>query len=213
MNLVDLNKVETELKKRLVYPYKWGRKQNDTFDNHTNFIYKTFLFDDLLEEIEKRFTGNSELDDYFNYALNRWYNFWSAQAVEHIFCTFPDVKPARDSKDRLVDFTIQGAAFDHKTSVFPKNFPLEIKEAIKHTPELIKWFYKNQSQQQRKHLKNRLFIVLYNSTGEHWKLKADISWLKEKIDHYLLGFHPDFLMKFSFEKGSTIISDIIWTIR
>jgi hypothetical protein len=213
MELLNLSKVETELKKRLAYPYSWGRKQNDTFDKQTNFIYKTFLFDDLLEELEKRFTADPEQEDYLNYALNRWYNFWSAQAVEHIFCTFPDVRPARDSKDRLVDFTIQGAAFDHKTSVFPKNFPLDIKDAVKNTPELIKWFYGNQSQQQRKHLKNRLFIVLYNSTGEHWKLKAEISWLKEKIDHYLIGFHPDFLMKFSFEEGKTIISDVIWAIK
>ncbi|MGA8265267.1 MAG: hypothetical protein WB779_12570 [Ignavibacteriaceae bacterium] len=210
---LDLTQVEKELKKRLDYPYKWGRKQNNFFDKQTNFIYKTFPFENLLGEIEKRFKRDSDYDNYFNYALNRWYNFWSAQAVEQIFCTFPDVKPARDSKDRLVDFTIQGAAFDHKTSVFPKNFPMEVKDAIKNTPELIKWFYKNQSQQQRKHLKNRLFIVLYNSSSEHWRLKAEISWLKEKIDHYLIGFHPDFLMKFSFEKGKTIISDVIWAVK
>lgn len=213
MQPLNLKQVEVELKKRLAYPYSWGRKQNDRFDKETNFIYKTFLFDDLLGEIENRFTAHPDQEDYLNYALNRWYNFWSAQAVEHIFCTFPEVKPARDSRDRLVDFTIQGAAFDHKTSVFPKNFPMDIRDAVKNTPELIKWFYKNQSQQQRKHLKNRLFIVLYNSSGEHWKLKSEISWLKEKIDHYLYGFHPDFLMKFSFEKGKTIISDVIWAIR
>ena len=147
MSNLNLEQVEKELKKRLVYPYKWGRKQNNYYDKQTNFIYNTFLFDDFLEEIEKRFTAHPEQDDFFNYALNRWYNFWSAQAVEHIFCTFPDVQPARDSKDRLVDFTIQGAAFDHKTSVFPKNFPMGIKDAVKNTPELIKWFYKNQSQQ------------------------------------------------------------------
>jgi hypothetical protein len=213
MKNFNLTQIETELKKRLDYPYKWGRKQNNYFDKQTNFIYNTFLFDDLLIELDKRFKSDSEYDKYFNYAMNRWYNFWSAQAVEQIFCTFPDVKPARDSKDRLVDFTIKGAAFDHKTSTYPKNFPMEIKEAIKNTPVLIKWFYKNQSQQQRKHLKNRLFIVLYNSSGLHWKLKAEIAWLKEKIDHYLLGFHPDFLMKFSFEEGETIISDVIWAVK
>ena len=35
----DLIKTEGELKKRLTYPYKWGRKQNNEFDKLTNFIY------------------------------------------------------------------------------------------------------------------------------------------------------------------------------
>ena len=138
MPTLNLLQVETELKKRLDYPYKWGRKQNNYFDKQTNFIYNTLRFDDLLIELDKRFKSDAEYDKYFNYAMNRWYNFWSAQAVEQIFCTFPDVKPARDSKDRLVDFTIQGAAFDHKTSVFPKNFPDGNKRSNKKHPGINK---------------------------------------------------------------------------
>ena len=209
----QLTEIETELKKRLVYPYKWGQKQNDSFDKQTNFIYHTFKFEELLKEIENRFKTNKDHDSYFNYTINSWYNFWSAQAVEDVFCSLPNVKPARDSKDKLVDFTIQGAAFDHKTSIFPKNFPYKIDEAIKKTDELIRWLYKHQSQQQRKHLKNRLFIVLYNETGEHWKLKAEVMWLKERIEKYMIGFNPHFLLKFNFEKNKTTISDVIWAIR
>ncbi|PIW69661.1 MAG: hypothetical protein COW08_05945 [Ignavibacteriales bacterium CG12_big_fil_rev_8_21_14_0_65_30_8] len=209
----SLTQIENELKKRLPYPYIWGRKQNDSFDKQTNFIYSIQQFDTLLTEIKKNFEKYSNYDDIFNYALNRWYNFWSANAVEQIFCSFPNVKPAHNSKDRLIDFSIEGASFDHKTSVFPKKYNLPIDEAIKQTPELIKWFYKNQSQQQRKHLKNRLFIVLYSPDGEHWKLKAEISWLKKIIDHYMIGFNPNYLMKFSLEKNKTIISDIIWAVK
>ena len=210
---ISLTQIETELKKRLPYPYKWGRKQNNNFDKQTNFIYSTQLFDSLLAEIKNRLRNNSNYDEIFNYTLNRWYNFWSAQAVEKIFCSFPNVKPAINSRDRLIDFSIDGVSFDHKTSVFPKNYNLPINEAIKKTPELIKWFYKNQSQQQRKHLKNRLFIVLYSRDSEHWKLKAEISWLKKIIEHYMIGFNPHFLMKFSFEKNKEIISDIIWAVK
>lgn len=209
----SLIKIETELKKRLFYSYKWGRKQNDLFDNATNFIYRTVLFDDVLQEIDNRFKKLKDYQDYFNYTLNRWYNFWSAQCIEQIFCSLPGVVPALDEKDRLIDFTIHGATFDHKTSVFPKNFPYKIEDAIKHTNELIKWLYKNQSQQKRKHLNNRLFIVLYSNDREHWKLKAEINWLKERIDKYMLGFNPDYLMKFEFEQGKSIISDIIWAIK
>jgi hypothetical protein len=208
-----LIQIESELKKRLSYPYKWGQKQNDFFDKQTNFIYHTFLFNELLKEIESRFKSEKDYDLYFNYAINRWYNFWSAHAVENIFCTLPNVKPALDSKDKLVDFTIQGEAFDHKTSIYPKSFPRKINEAIKKTDELIKWLYQNQSQQQRKHFKNRLFIVLYSKDGEHWKLKSEIMWLKERIEKYMLGFNPNYLLKFEFEKDTKTLSDVIWAIR
>lgn len=210
---VNLDQIETELKKRLTYPYKWGRKQNDQFDKLTNFIYNTLLFDDVRIEINRRFKNDPNRKNISNYALNRWYNFWSAQAVEKIFCSLPNVKPALDSKDRLVDFTIDGVTFDHKTSVFPKNFPNPIKEAVKKTDELIKWLYKNQSQQQRKHLKNRLFVVLYSPDGEHWKLKAEISWLKERIEKYMLGFNPDYLLKFNLENDHITLADVIWAIK
>jgi len=210
---VELSQIETELKKRIDYPYKWGRKQNDRYDNLTNFVYNEPIFKNVMSEIKSRFAGNKDLNDISNYALNRWYNFWSAFAVEKIFCTMPYVVPALDEKDRLVDFTIQGAKFDHKTSVFPKNFPYKINEAIKKTDELIKWLYRNQSQQQRKHLKNRLFIVLYASDGNHWHLKAEITWLQSVIERYMLGFNPDYLLKFSFETGIVTISDVIWAIK
>ena len=210
---INLNDIEIQLKKRLTYPYKWGRKQNDQFDKLTNFIYRTFLFENVLREINTRFKKDKEHQNISNYALNRWYNFWSAQAVEKIFSSLPNVKPALDSKDRLVDFTIDGVTFDHKTSVFPKNFPYPINEAVKKTDELIKWLYKHQSQQQRKHLKNRLFVVLYSPDGEHWKLKAEISWLKERIEKYMVGFNPNYLMKFNFEQGSTTITDVIWAVK
>ena len=209
----DLIKIERELKKRLSYPYKWGRKQNDQFDKLTNFVYRINSFDEVLKEIENIFKKDKDHKNIANYALNRWYNFWSAQAVEKIFCSLPNVKPALDEKDRLVDFSIDGVTFDHKTSIFPKNFPHPIEEAIKRTDELIIWLYKHQSQQQRKHLKNRLFIVLYASDGQHWKLKSEISWLKERIEKYMKGFNPHFTLKFRFEKNQETLADVIWATK
>ena len=210
---INLVQIEKELKNRLIYPYKWGRKQNDEFDKLTNYVYRISVFEEVLKETVKRFNKDKEHQNIANYALNRWYNFWSAQAVEKIFCSLPNVKPALDEKDRLVDFTIDGVTFDHKTSIFPKSFPYPIDETIKKTDELILWLYKHQSQQQRKHLKNRLFIVLYSSNGEHWKLKAEISWLKERIEKYMSGFNPHYLLKFPLEKNHETISDVIWAIR
>ncbi|RPI72166.1 MAG: hypothetical protein EHM47_08875, partial [Ignavibacteriales bacterium] len=193
----NLNQIESELKKRLNYPYKWGQKQNNFFDNQTNFIYNTLTFKELISELESRFKSKPDYDLYFNYALNRWYNFWSAHAVEKIFCSLPNVTPAVDEKDNLVDFTIQGVEFDHKTSIFPKTYNKNLKEALVNTDELIRWLYKNQSQGKRMHLKNRIFIVLYSTTGEHWKMKSEISLLKKEIEYYMIGFNPHYLMKFN----------------
>ena len=63
----DLQKIETELKKRLTIPYKWGRKQNDQFDKLTNFIYRTFLFDDVIQEIERKFKSDKDNKNILRY--------------------------------------------------------------------------------------------------------------------------------------------------
>lgn len=209
----ELLQIQSELQKRLSYPYKWMQKQNDYFDNKTNFIYHTKTFEELLKEIDKRFKSEKNFQLYFNYALNRWYNFWSAFAIEKIFCSLPDVKPAFNHKDRLKDFSIKGITFDHKTTVFPKKFN-EAIDSVKQNPlTLIKWLYENQSSQQRKHFHNRLFIVLYSSNGEHWKLKAEILWLKEIIENYLSEFEPNKLFSLKLSKEFSTLADVIWAIK
>lgn len=210
---MNLEEIENELKKRVNYPYIWGKKQDDYYNGLTNFIYQTFSFDDLLKEIDKRFKDKPDYDNFFNYALNRWYNFWSAQAVESIFCSLPNVEASLDNKDRLVDFKIKEIAFDHKTSVFPRGYPGSLNNALDNPNDLIEWLYKNQSQQQRKHLKNRLFIILYSKTDDHWKLKSEVQWLKDLIEQYIKDFNPQNLKKFSFEANSVTLSDIIWGIK
>ncbi|MDP3944925.1 MAG: hypothetical protein Q8Q51_03430 [Lutibacter sp.] len=206
--------LEEELKKRTKFNYFWGRKQDDEFDKQTKFIYKISSFELLLATIEYAFKINSQYDDLKNYALNRWFNFWSAKAVESIFCEHENVKPHLDSYNKFTDFYIQNIPFDHKTTVFPKGFGKSVPYAIQHKSELIAWLYKNQSQQQRKHHKNRLFIVLVNYQEEdaHWKLKSEIGWLKEIVSAYLLNFDQAKLQSFTFE-NTTVYADIIWAIK
>lgn len=211
---MDYELLEKELKTRTKSLYSWGRKQEDEFDKQTNFIYKIASFDSLLEKIETKFKGNSQYNDLKNYTLNRWFNFWSTKAVEHIFCEQENVKQHLDSFNKFTDFYINNIPFDHKTTVFPKGFEKSIPYAIEHKKELIEWLYENQSQQQRKHFKNRLFIVLvnYQNESEHWKLKSEISWLKEIISAYLCSFDSSKLESFSFE-NNIIKADIIWAIK
>ncbi|HET8808847.1 MAG TPA: hypothetical protein VFM65_01100 [Flavobacteriaceae bacterium] len=206
--------IETELQNRWKYPYQWGKRQNDEWDKFTNFIYETETWESLVEKMKNK-TQIHQLDKnaFFQYAANRWYNFWSAVAVEKIFTEIRGVEPALNHKNRLVDFSIFGINFDHKTSVFPKGFGQTLHYAQTHTEEMLYWLYKNQSQQGRKHHENRLFIIVFNSNGEHWKLKAEISWLKSKILDYVATFEASKLTKLEFPTGKTAVSDIIWAIK
>ncbi len=207
-NKIDLQQLELNLKKRLAYPYQWGMRQSDLWDAKTNFIYTTPGFSEL-EEKTQYLEQNLK-----NYAFNRWLNFWSAVGVEQIFCRHQGIEPNLNYKDKLVDFKIGAICFDHKTSVYPKAYAKPLAHALSHKSELIHWLYENQSQQGRKHLKNRLFVVLYNSQNpsQHWRLKTEMTFLKEKIDEYVFGFSYDNLVKLDFGEG-VVCSDIIWAIR
>jgi septum formation topological specificity factor MinE len=124
------------------------------------------------------------------------------------------VKPNYNQYDKLVDFRINEIPFDHKTSVFPKAYPKTLEEALENKEELIRWFYKNQSQEGRKHFKNRIFLVLYNkeNVNEHWKLKTEILYIKTIIEKYVSVYNSDNLVKLNLN-GEEVWSDIIWIIK
>ncbi|HNP66376.1 MAG TPA: hypothetical protein PKH16_00595 [Aequorivita sp.] len=209
-----LENIEKELKRRHQYSYKWFRKQNDTWDNYTNFIYQTSSWDTLIRKLAILVEMHDfDKQQVFQYAANRWYNFWSAQAVEQIFTEIEGIDPIPEAKDSEKDFYLFGIPFDHKTSVFPKQFNQTFEYAQTHKAELIEWLYKNQSTQKRHHFKNRLFIVVYAENGEHWKLKAEIGLLKNAIQKYIATFRPEQLQSFTFVAGQQTLTDIIWVSK
>ncbi|MEO1954766.1 MAG: hypothetical protein ABGW74_08675 [Campylobacterales bacterium] len=204
---MDLPRVERELKKRWDYTYRWGRKQSNEWDRLTSFIYTTYSVNALLR---KSGHLSQELRDY---ALNRWYNYWSAMAAEDIFASHSRVTSHKNIYDKLVDFKIDEIPFDHKTSIFPKGFSYSYDYAKEHEDELIWWLYTNQSQEGRKHFGNRLFIIMYDSQDfEHWKMKAEIMLMKQQIDSYMYRFEKSNLKKIVLD-NKEILSDIIWVVR
>lgn len=201
---MNLQSLESELKKRLDFPYNWGRKQSDEWDRKTKFIYQTQYFESLENQC-KEFDDNLR-----NYAFNRWLNFWSAKAIEQIFTNYPNVRKEENQFSKTVDFYISEIPFDHKSSVFPKQFGQSLDYAIDHKKELIEWLYQNQSQQGRKHLENRLFIIFFNEkSNEHWKLKTELTLIQEKIEDYVRNFSKDNLVSLNLDSHA-ILSDIIW---
>ena len=120
---VVLEHIENELKKRWPYRDVWFRRQNNIWDNQSNFIYNIQDFEELIERIKSQLQLNQfDKKEFFYYSLNRWYNYWSARAVEQLFIDQPNVNAVLNEKDRLKDFSIQEISFDLKTTKFPKGF-------------------------------------------------------------------------------------------
>lgn len=214
MSKQSLSFIELQLKKRWKFSYKWLRKQNNQWDAHTNFVYDISNWDDLLPRIEQIPESHEfKRTELFNYAINRWYNFWSATAVEQIFTEIKGVKSAPNAKDREVDFELFGINFDHKTSVFPKHLKNDLPYAQANERNLIEWFYNNQSSQKRQHFKNRIFVVVHSNRGDHWKLKAELELIKTEIHNYVSKFSVEQLYSFTFAEGTKTFSDIIWVIK
>lgn len=211
---MDYLLLENELKNRHSIPYNWGVKQQNKLDSLTNFVYKTPALSDVLNIINLQFSKHPKFDILRNYSLNRWYNFWSTKGIETYFSEQNGVTLHPNKCNKFIDFYINTIPFDHKTTVFPKGFKKSLPYALEHKQELINWLYTNQSLEQREHHNNRLFIVLYNSENndEHWKLKAELSWVFKKITTYLVTFDPSKLCCFS-NNGNSVYSDIIWAIK
>ena len=207
--LASLHQIETELKKRWAFPYTWHKKQDNKGDKLTHFMYDFLYFEDLLEEIDKQFLGRQDYELWKDYALNRWYNYWSSVAVERIFTSFQDATAHTNEKHRSIDFYLKGVPFDHKSTVFPFGYTESQAFAEANPTHLIKWLYDSQSEEQRWHLGNRLFLVFYDTEGFHWKLKAEISLIQSIITAYMQNFHLYQMTKM--EISDTLIwTDLIW---
>lgn len=202
-----LKAMENELKK--LDNYSWQNvKQNDYLDRKTRFIYSIYFYNELLSKIKEAGLNENEA----SYAKTRWYNYHSAKITESLFANSPKVKANLNQYDKLVDFSIDGINFDHKGTVFPAKIPYTLKQCFFNKKILIDWLYDNQSSQGRYHIGNRLFIVFYDlKEQKHWRLKSEISLIKNAIQNYLNTFNKDNLITFSKEKN--ILSDVIFIIK
>ena len=112
--------------------------------------------------------------------------------------------------DKNKDFFINSIPFDHKSTVLPKKYNNTFEINDENEQELLTWLYMNQSQQGRKHLKNRLFLVFYDkNTNDHWKLKAELTLIDKVVDEYLSSFDELKLTKLEIDNND-IVTDLIW---
>ena len=206
--IMDTKEIYSELVK--AYPYlkgKW-KMQNNYLDEKTNFIYNTFKFDDLISQCNRL-----GLDK--NYVIHRWYNFHTSIACENVFCEYGCIHETNKT-NKYIDIYHKGIPYDVKLTVYPDAFEKDVDLDIrKGKDKLIRWLYKNQSQQNRKHLANRLFIVCVNSMDDYdesMKLKANFALLESKIKSYIHYYENRPLNELSITDGGKeyeVYSDII----
>lgn len=173
-------KLEEDLKKTMEIISADWKMQSDSFDKKTNFIYRMESLDDCLTEIEK-----NKVDK--NYALHRWYNYMTSVYCEYIFCDYGAVHE-RDKYNHNVDIYIDNVPFDVKLTVYPaklshRPYDLETRTG---KDELIRWFYANQSQQSRRQMLNRLYVVCDAPTAyENMMMKSNFKLMRERISAYM----------------------------
>lgn len=166
----ELKVLESELKRATtLFNYDFPIKQTKEMDTKTNkFVYQCEKLDDFLTDLA--FLELSDLEK--TYTIARWYNFQSSRGFEGAFVLALGATKNADDRQKFVDFSLYGRNYDLKTSVFPR--ALKNDESWLDRPyELTEWMYANQSQSSRHSNYNRIFVVVHNRNGQHWKVKAE----------------------------------------
>jgi hypothetical protein len=180
------------------------KKQNDNDDFDTNFIYYCKTYNQVIDIAE---CNDADLV----MATHRWYNFVCSKAVEEMFCELGAVAE-QNEKDKFTDFYINNIPFDLKLTIVPNNFQDLDLTTRKNKDELIKWLYANQSQEGRKHERNRIFVVCKGKTyfDSLW-LKHQFETIRKKIKAFMA--YTQTHNKFNevvLDDNITVLSDIIY---
>lgn len=172
--------LEQDLKECLSMINADWKMQNNYLDKRSNFIYNSPTLEECLNEIRR--TGVDE-----QYALHRWYNYMTSIACEYIFCDYGAVHD-EDVYNHDVDIYIDNIPYDVKVTIYPaklNNRPYDLKTRSG-KDQMIKWYYANQSQQARKQMLNRLYVVCDGRNAyECLVMKSDFAILREKISAFM----------------------------
>lgn len=133
--------------------------QDDAQDRLTRFVYRVDTLDELLGECAR-----SGADA--NYALHRWYNFVTSRAAEAAFCAW-GARPEPNARNHDIDIWVPDprggeVPYDVKLTVYPRRLsgrPHDISTR-RGKDVMMRWLYANQSQQGRKELTNRIYVMV-----------------------------------------------------
>jgi hypothetical protein len=176
---------------RVAETVPWGRVQDNRWDQLSRFVYRTrsaaavrTRAEQVVAELGGRLAGEPRA--FVHYALRRWSCFWGARMAELLFLGHAGVRPG-PPKHHEIDFTIDGAPFDLKTTEVPRAFAGPPEAWLSDPGKLAAWLYRHQSREGRFHTANRLFLVLCDPERptEAWRLRADVPALADAIDRFM----------------------------
>lgn len=175
-----------DMKKTLPFLKSSWQKQTNEMDKETRFIYNTYNIEDILHRHE------NDPIKYFDYAIRRYFNKTISHTAEELFCRYNICEKEKNKYHKHIDFWLLGVPFDLKVSSYPARFEGKrenFKNEREYRNELIRWLYNNQSQQQRLHMKNRLFILCKKGDGKNTKennvLKIKFDLMEKSIHNFL----------------------------
>jgi hypothetical protein len=164
----------------------WGSKQNNEVDQKTRFIYNCLTHQDLEEVIEMKLLDSDEA----NYARRRWINFKRHDAwLEVILEVF-----GQDAVKNSNDFhQTEDLVITHNDTKYPFDLKITIWSSRARDLDIGGyglWLYQNQSQQQRFHLRPRLFIVSKDESAlyDHLGAKNTIQDLQSNFTNHLHNY-------------------------
>ena len=106
---------------------------------------------------------------------------------EYIFCDYGAVHET-DKFNHDVDIYIDDIPFDVKLTVYLAKLssrPYNLKTRAG-KDEMIRWYYVNQSQQSRKKMLNRLYVVCdANTSHENMVMKNNFDLMRQRISSYM----------------------------
>lgn len=195
-----MNNMESDLKRCLNMISSDWKIQDNKNDMSTNFIYNAKSLDECLDLIEKNKVNK-------DYALHRWYNYYTSVYCEYLFCDYGAVHE-QNEKSHDVDIYINNIPFDVKLTVYPKALserPFNLRQRTGKN-QMIKWYYEHQSQGKRKQMLNRLYIVCDgNNSEENLRMKSDFELLKKYIRSFM-----NYTREHSFNQIDIIDNQVIY---
>lgn len=201
---INLRTLENELKKRTVLPGTWHYKINPQYEENLQFIYQTYNFDTVVRNIRQFPAGQQQ------YALNRWYNYWSNLGMMQIFAEHPRASQSPAAEDIILLDNLQ---LKIKSLVFPHAFSRTLRYAVSHKEELLYWLYRRTLRNAPNLIPNKLFIIFYRQNGDHWKGKAELHTMKKIVDRYLTNFDLHQLFRIHLPDNRLIYTDVLWIIK
>lgn len=184
--------------------------QTNRGDEESNFIYEYDSLTESLNEINSKGVNKQT-------ALHRWYNYITSIACEYLFCEYPMVKHHPNKYCHDIDIYINSTPFDVKLTVYPKSlreekpYDLSTRDGKN---QMIKWFYENQSQGNRKQMVNRIYVVCDAETYEQsLAMKCEFDVIREQIKNFLDDISVNGFNKITIRDESEnydLLSDIVY---